>query len=290
MRKVFAVSLILVGLIVLLRLAQCSVQNDEPSLRVVTQPSPSEGTTSDLSQYKEIPRSSSDPCRYFLIESTSTGNSMRVIAAQDCPTWGTSFTEREYDCENRRTRYLGDNGSSPETIQLLSPPDPWIRLIPGSSSADTAALICGRSGTNEPSSAGLGVSRNDIQYRLSKLKLGWTYEDTEPLVDGRARMFASLEDQTVLVELIGESGNLESVSVITFPSDDPDRNALSGIVIASVLAELTSESETAALLDWYTEAVSGPEDRSTRVFGTTRITVTKHLETLGNISLNMEPA
>lgn len=287
MRKFFVVCLVLLGLNLLVRLAG---QNEEPISRAATQSSPSPSTTSDLSQYEEIPRSSSDPCRYFLVEATPTGNSVRVIAAQDCPTWGTSFTEREYDCENRRTRYLGDNGSSPETIQLVSPPDPWTRLIPGSSAADTAALVCGRSETNDRSSAGLGVSRNGIQARLSTLDLDWSFEETEPLLDGQARMFVSSENPMILVELIGEPGNLKSVSVITSPSDDPDHNALSGIVIASVLAELTSEAETAALLDWYTKAVSGAEVTVTRVFGGRRLTVTRHLETLGTISLNIEPA
>ena len=287
MRKFFVVCLVLLGLNWLVRLAY---QNEDPLSSPATQSSPSPSTPLGLSQYEEIPRSSSDPCRYFLVEATPTGNSVRVIAMQDCPTWGKSFTEREYDCENRRTRYLGDNGSSPEAIQPLSSPDPWTRLITGSSAYDTAAFVCGRSETNDRSIAGLGVSRNGIQARLSTLELDWSFEETEPLLDGRARMFASSEDPMVLVELIGEPGNLESVSVITSPSDDPDRNALSGIVIASVLAELTSEAETAALLDWYTKAVSGAEDTSTRVFGGRRLTVTRHLETLGTISLSIEPA
>lgn len=244
----------------------------------------------DLSQYEEVVRSSPDSCRYFLVQSTPIGNTMRVVSAQDCPTWGITFTEREYDCEKHRTRYLGDHGSSPETIQAISPPDSWARLLPGSSAADTAALVCGRLATNGSPGTGLRVSRKDIQARLDQLELGLTYEETEPLMDGRERMFAELDDPMVLVEMIGSPDNLESVTVATFPSDDPDSNTLSGIIIAVVLAEVTSEAGTEALLDWYTEAVRSEADTQSRVYGGMRFTVTKYLETLGNISLYIEPA
>ena len=204
MRTFVSVSVILLDLFPLVGLTQLSVQNEESGLRESSQTV----GIADLNRYEEIPRSSSDPCRYFLVESRATGNSMRVIVAQDCPTWGTTFTEREYDCENLRTRYLGDNGSSPNTIQPISPPDPWARVVPGSSAADTATLVCGPSETKDPSSNGLGVSREGIRNRLGKLELGWTYEETEPLLDGRERMFASLEYPTVVLELIGDPDNL----------------------------------------------------------------------------------
>ena len=87
-----------------------------------------------------IPRSMpGDKGKYYLIESTKTGDIVRVLHKRVGVDF-IGFTRTETNCKTRQMRELGYAEESPNNIKAN--PTKWFELVPGSSKSDLAKFVC----------------------------------------------------------------------------------------------------------------------------------------------------
>lgn len=87
-----------------------------------------------------IPRSiSGDKGRYYLLESTRTGNVVRAVHKR-VGVDSVDFTKTETNCKTRQMRELGSGENAVQNIKGSA--TKWFELVPGSSKSDLAHFIC----------------------------------------------------------------------------------------------------------------------------------------------------
>lgn len=85
-----------------------------------------------------------DPARatYQLVEWSELPNGNREAVTRRDGSLGTSYSRREIDCGQRRSRYLGEGDSREEAEQDYPTPNEMSDLVPGSISAEIADFVC----------------------------------------------------------------------------------------------------------------------------------------------------
>ena len=88
----------------------------------------------------EIPRSvAGDKGRYYLIEAKRTADIVSSLHKRVGVDY-TGYTRTETNCATTQMREMGYSEESPEKIKIS--PSNWGSIVPGSSKADLAALVC----------------------------------------------------------------------------------------------------------------------------------------------------
>lgn len=92
-----------------------------------------------LPEGRQIPRSSDDRGRYFLLSAVKTSGIVKTLHKRvgvDSVGW----TSCEIDCKARRMRETGYSEDGPDKIRPV--PTRWFELVPGSSKSDLVAFVC----------------------------------------------------------------------------------------------------------------------------------------------------
>lgn len=90
----------------------------------------------------QIPRSvAGDKGKYFLLESTKTGNTIRAIHKR-VGVDSVGYSKTETNCQTMQMREIGYSEESIAAIK--DKPTKWFDLVTGSSKSDVANFVCKR--------------------------------------------------------------------------------------------------------------------------------------------------
>ncbi len=87
----------------------------------------------------EIPRSMPDKGRYYLLESSRSGNIISAVHKRVGPS-GVGYTKTETNCALAKMREIGYSEEGSEKIK--SNPSQWFDLVQGSSKYDLFRFVC----------------------------------------------------------------------------------------------------------------------------------------------------